>query len=153
MDKVLLKYTEYNEPHESLTNRNIIEALSKKEHKNGLSDDSPSPPPSQEEPEPDDDHHHYHPQHGGGHLGGLGMQNLNQAATVGLKYNKGGLGGLGLGPPGGLGSMVDPDDFSSLLLRPRGGYYESGNAPAIQLIQPSPSRPSSSGTDTGKYNI
>lgn len=25
MDKVLLKYTEYNEPHESLTNRNIIE--------------------------------------------------------------------------------------------------------------------------------
>ena len=25
MDKVLLKYTEYNEPHESLTNRNVIE--------------------------------------------------------------------------------------------------------------------------------
>lgn len=25
MDKVLLKYTEYNEPHESLTNKNIIE--------------------------------------------------------------------------------------------------------------------------------
>jgi len=37
MDKVLLKYTEYNEPHESLTNKNIIEALSKKEHKNGKS--------------------------------------------------------------------------------------------------------------------
>ncbi|XP_059054739.1 myocyte-specific enhancer factor 2 isoform X2 [Achroia grisella] len=38
MDKVLLKYTEYNEPHESLTNRNIIE----KEHKNGvMSPDSP----------------------------------------------------------------------------------------------------------------
>lgn len=33
MDKVLLKYTEYNEPHESLTNKNIIEVLSKKEHK------------------------------------------------------------------------------------------------------------------------
>ncbi|KAK7604702.1 hypothetical protein V9T40_005888 [Parthenolecanium corni] len=42
MDKVLLKYTEYNEPHESLTNRNIIEALNKKEHKNGpCSPDSP----------------------------------------------------------------------------------------------------------------
>ncbi|XP_012166408.1 myocyte-specific enhancer factor 2 isoform X4 [Bombus vosnesenskii] len=27
MDKVLLKYTEYNEPHESLTNKNIIEAM------------------------------------------------------------------------------------------------------------------------------
>ncbi|XP_042235714.1 myocyte-specific enhancer factor 2-like isoform X2 [Homarus americanus] len=44
MDKVLLKYTEYNEPHESLTNKNIIEALNKKEHKNGLqSPDSPDP--------------------------------------------------------------------------------------------------------------
>nr|CAD7427904.1 unnamed protein product [Timema monikensis] len=40
MDKVLLKYTEYNEPHESLTNKNIIE----KEHKNGAcSPDSPEP--------------------------------------------------------------------------------------------------------------
>ncbi|KAG5890115.1 hypothetical protein JTB14_005244 [Gonioctena quinquepunctata] len=44
MDKVLLKYTEYNEPHESLTNKNIIEALNKKEHKNGvMSPDSPEP--------------------------------------------------------------------------------------------------------------
>lgn len=42
MDKVLLKYTEYNEPHESLTNKNIIE----KEHKNGTM--------SPESPEPDD---------------------------------------------------------------------------------------------------
>ncbi|XP_069043612.1 myocyte enhancer factor 2cb isoform X15 [Lepisosteus oculatus] len=31
MDKVLLKYTEYNEPHESRTNSDIVEALSKKE--------------------------------------------------------------------------------------------------------------------------
>ncbi|XP_053330540.1 myocyte-specific enhancer factor 2D isoform X2 [Spea bombifrons] len=30
MDKVLLKYTEYNEPHESRTNADIIEALNKK---------------------------------------------------------------------------------------------------------------------------
>jgi len=47
MDKVLLKYTEYNEPHESRTNNDIMErlslqALSKKEHKNGsMSPDSP----------------------------------------------------------------------------------------------------------------
>ncbi|XP_054625916.1 myocyte-specific enhancer factor 2A-like isoform X3 [Dunckerocampus dactyliophorus] len=33
MDKVLLKYTEYNEPHESRTNSDIVEALSKKEHR------------------------------------------------------------------------------------------------------------------------
>jgi len=30
MDRVLLKYTEYNEPHESLTNKNIIEVSWKK---------------------------------------------------------------------------------------------------------------------------
>ncbi|KAK2705012.1 myocyte-specific enhancer factor 2C-like isoform X1 [Artemia franciscana] len=35
MDKILLKYTEYNEPHESRTNNDIVEALNKKEHKNG----------------------------------------------------------------------------------------------------------------------
>uniref|UniRef100_A0A3Q3RXH9 Myocyte-specific enhancer factor 2A-like n=1 Tax=Mastacembelus armatus TaxID=205130 RepID=A0A3Q3RXH9_9TELE len=33
MDKVLLKYTEYNEPHESRTNSDIVEALNKKEHR------------------------------------------------------------------------------------------------------------------------
>ncbi|XP_052793393.1 myocyte-specific enhancer factor 2C-like isoform X2 [Mya arenaria] len=33
MDKVLLKYTEYNEPHESRTNKDIIDSLNKKEHK------------------------------------------------------------------------------------------------------------------------
>ncbi|XP_046746711.1 myocyte-specific enhancer factor 2 isoform X3 [Diprion similis] len=38
MDKVLLKYTEYNEPHESLTNKNIIE-----EHKGAMSPESPEP--------------------------------------------------------------------------------------------------------------
>ncbi|XP_078513010.1 myocyte-specific enhancer factor 2A-like [Lissotriton helveticus] len=40
MDKVLLKYTEYNEPHESRTNSDIVEALNKKEH-HGC--DSPDP--------------------------------------------------------------------------------------------------------------
>ena len=48
MDKVLLKYTEYNEPHESRTNSDIVEALNKKEHKgssNGC--DSPEPDDAQ----------------------------------------------------------------------------------------------------------
>ncbi|XP_033210734.1 myocyte-specific enhancer factor 2 isoform X4 [Belonocnema kinseyi] len=47
MDKVLLKYTEYNEPHESLTNKNIIEALNKKEHKGAMSPESPEPDTSE----------------------------------------------------------------------------------------------------------
>ncbi|XP_069818993.1 myocyte-specific enhancer factor 2C isoform X2 [Dendropsophus ebraccatus] len=42
MDKVLLKYTEYNEPHESRTNSDIVEALSKKEHKGCESPDPDS---------------------------------------------------------------------------------------------------------------
>lgn len=52
MDKVLLKYTEYNEPHESRTNSDIMDALQRKENKsnsgiNDSDDDSPPPPPSQ----------------------------------------------------------------------------------------------------------
>lgn len=39
MDKVLLKYTEYNEPHESRTNKDIVEMLRKKEFKGGDSPD------------------------------------------------------------------------------------------------------------------
>ncbi|KAG1649973.1 Myocyte-specific enhancer factor 2A [Nymphon striatum] len=46
MDKVLLKYTEYNEPHESRTNNDIVEALNKKESKGGS-----------ESPEPDSEHY------------------------------------------------------------------------------------------------
>ncbi|KAM9765334.1 myocyte-specific enhancer factor 2A-like isoform 1-T3 [Menidia menidia] len=42
MDKVLLKYTEYNEPHESRTNSDIVEALSKKEHRGCDSPDADS---------------------------------------------------------------------------------------------------------------
>ncbi|KAM8793299.1 myocyte-specific enhancer factor 2C isoform 4-T4 [Eudromia elegans] len=42
MDKVLLKYTEYNEPHESRTNSDIVEALNKKEKKGCESPDPDS---------------------------------------------------------------------------------------------------------------
>ncbi|KAM5299892.1 myocyte-specific enhancer factor 2C isoform 9-T9 [Ctenodactylus gundi] len=42
MDKVLLKYTEYNEPHESRTNSDIVEALNKKESKGSESPDPDS---------------------------------------------------------------------------------------------------------------
>jgi len=49
MDKVLLKYTEYNEPHESLTNKNIIDALNKKEKGGGLG--SPGGEDSDHEPD------------------------------------------------------------------------------------------------------
>ncbi|XP_044000460.1 myocyte-specific enhancer factor 2A-like isoform X2 [Gambusia affinis] len=42
MDKVLLKYTEYNEPHESRTNTDILEALHKKEHRGCDSPDNES---------------------------------------------------------------------------------------------------------------
>ncbi|KAM9817479.1 myocyte-specific enhancer factor 2A-like [Neosynchiropus ocellatus] len=40
MDKVLLKYTEYSEPHESRTNADIVEVLSKKEQRSCDSPDT-----------------------------------------------------------------------------------------------------------------
>ncbi|UJR37851.1 hypothetical protein I4U23_030541 [Adineta vaga] len=40
MDKILLKYTEYNEPHESRTNNDIVQILNKKESKHLDQNDS-----------------------------------------------------------------------------------------------------------------
>jgi hypothetical protein len=39
MDKILLKYTEYNEPHESRTNTEIMDAIMRKENKTGSPDE------------------------------------------------------------------------------------------------------------------
>lgn len=41
MDKVLLKYTECNEPHESWTNKDILDLIHKKEHRGKSGGDSP----------------------------------------------------------------------------------------------------------------
>uniref|UniRef100_A0A8R1IEC3 Uncharacterized protein n=1 Tax=Caenorhabditis japonica TaxID=281687 RepID=A0A8R1IEC3_CAEJA len=47
MDKVLLKYTEYNEPHESRTNNDIMDVLSRKDgNQGGGNSDDESPGPS-----------------------------------------------------------------------------------------------------------
>lgn len=46
MDKVLLKYTEYNEPHESLTNKNIIEVSTFIRHRINSQDERLDPRPS-----------------------------------------------------------------------------------------------------------
>ncbi|XP_061820594.1 myocyte-specific enhancer factor 2A-like [Nerophis lumbriciformis] len=43
MDKVLLKYTEYNQPHESRTNSDIVEALHKKEQRGSDSPEGHAP--------------------------------------------------------------------------------------------------------------
>lgn len=51
MDKVLLKYTEYNEPHESLTNKNIIEVSKNKQI---------SQPPTQKTKKSSSPHHLLH---------------------------------------------------------------------------------------------
>lgn len=64
MDKVLLKYTEYNEPHESLTNKNIIEVCILGEKKNlkwtplifHLKKETKNGTMSPESPEPEDNY-------------------------------------------------------------------------------------------------
>ncbi|XP_065836342.1 myocyte-specific enhancer factor 2C-like isoform X2 [Oscarella lobularis] len=44
MDKILLKYTEYSEPHEYKTNDDIVETIAKREHKPASSPDLDSTP-------------------------------------------------------------------------------------------------------------
>uniref|UniRef100_A0A1I7X0A0 Pollen-specific leucine-rich repeat extensin-like protein 1 n=1 Tax=Heterorhabditis bacteriophora TaxID=37862 RepID=A0A1I7X0A0_HETBA len=56
MDKVLLKYTEYNEPHESRTNSDIMEALQRKESKHGGTADSDDDSPGPSTPAPTNGH-------------------------------------------------------------------------------------------------
>jgi hypothetical protein len=46
MDKVLLRYTEHSEPNETRTNNDIMEALQRKEGKQGADSDDDSPGPS-----------------------------------------------------------------------------------------------------------
>lgn len=77
MDKVLLKYTEYNEPHESRTNSDIMEALQRKEGKQcaGADSDDESPGPSTP---------HQSLNNGGHHQGGLGgsaSQSVNSLSS------------------------------------------------------------------------
>ncbi|XP_056288968.1 myocyte-specific enhancer factor 2C-like [Pseudoliparis swirei] len=54
MDKVLLKYTEYNEPHESRTNNDIVETLRKKGLGGGDSPDLEAEDSTGQSPESDD---------------------------------------------------------------------------------------------------
>ncbi|PAV82840.1 hypothetical protein WR25_21998 isoform C [Diploscapter pachys] len=63
MDKVLLKYTEYNEPHESRTNSDIMEALQRKENKHGgaVDSDDESPGPSTPIPQQQSQNGHHAP--------------------------------------------------------------------------------------------
>ncbi|GMR52918.1 hypothetical protein PMAYCL1PPCAC_23113, partial [Pristionchus mayeri] len=88
MDKVLLKYTEYNEPHESRTNTDIMEVLHRKESKSGgggcdSDDDSPGPSSPSNHLPPGNCHP---PGGGGGHQrppsSGSHMNSLNPAHPV-----------------------------------------------------------------------
>ncbi|CAF0877398.1 unnamed protein product [Adineta ricciae] len=64
MDKILLKYTEYNEPHESRTNNEIVQILSKKESKHLDQNDSDNDMEDESANEMDSNHpipsHHHH---------------------------------------------------------------------------------------------
>uniref|UniRef100_A0AC35TZC5 MADS-box domain-containing protein n=1 Tax=Rhabditophanes sp. KR3021 TaxID=114890 RepID=A0AC35TZC5_9BILA len=87
MDKVLLKYTEYNEPHESRTNNDIMDALQRKEVKGGIGcdsdDDSGPPSPS---------HYPNNPTSSGSHSNAsdISSQNLAQQQQNNLSALQGG---------------------------------------------------------------
>ncbi|CAF0755781.1 unnamed protein product [Adineta steineri] len=68
MDKILLKYTEYNEPHESRTNNDIVQILNKKESKHLDQNDSDNDMEDESATEMDSNHplpshHQTHHQH------------------------------------------------------------------------------------------
>jgi len=58
MDKILLKYTEYNEPHESRTNNEIVQILNKKESKHLDQNDSDNDMEDESANEMDSNHPH-----------------------------------------------------------------------------------------------
>ncbi|KAI1712761.1 SRF-type transcription factor (DNA-binding and dimerization domain) domain-containing protein [Ditylenchus destructor] len=117
MDKVLLKYTEYNEPHESRTNSDIMEALQRKEGKQGVGvdsdDESPGPSPPHQPSLAD--------LNGavaaaGAALGGVGNNAaLQAAAAAAAAYANGGGGGMPGNPGGPFGHSGQPQlDFNGV---------------------------------------
>lgn len=103
MDKVLLKYTEYNEPHESRTNSDIVEALNKKEHK-GSSNGCDSP-------EPDDSQYTLTPS---SRNETSNKYKLNDDFELMMPRNATHLNGNRNTPTGGLTSSVGPNSLSQI---------------------------------------
>ncbi|KAL8596372.1 hypothetical protein ACOMHN_046000 [Nucella lapillus] len=97
MDKVLLKYTEYNEPHESRTNKDIIEALNKKEHKGCESPDTGEPDPYSAGLRPEDKFDRLPPDD----YQRVMQQSVAMRGHPGMMLQYGGGGPMQMGPMGG----------------------------------------------------
>ncbi|XP_068147350.1 myocyte-specific enhancer factor 2 isoform X3 [Drosophila tropicalis] len=147
MDRVLLKYTEYNEPHESLTNKNIIE----KENKNGvMSPDSPeaeadytlTPRTEAKYNKIDEEFQN--------------MMQRNQMAIGGVVGAGGGGGGAGSGNGGpGAPRQLPNTSYTLPVSVPVPGSYGENMlqaSPQMSHTNISP-RPSSSETDSGGMSL
>ncbi|XP_035484060.2 myocyte-specific enhancer factor 2A-like isoform X2 [Scophthalmus maximus] len=109
MDKVLLKYTEYNEPHESRTNSDIVEALNKKEHRGCDSPDGEASyvlTPSTEEKYKKINEEFDNMMKSHKIPTGLPQQNFMHVAPGSMSYGPGAGGGGGGGGGGGVTSQA-----------------------------------------------
>ncbi|KAM7423644.1 hypothetical protein PAMA_000140 [Pampus argenteus] len=109
MDKVLLKYTEYNEPHESRTNSDIVEALNKKEHRgcdSPTADSSYVLTPNTEEKYKKINEEFDHMMRRHKNSTGLPLQNFMHVAPDSMAYSPGAGGGGGGGGGGGATSQA-----------------------------------------------
>ncbi|XP_068171589.1 myocyte-specific enhancer factor 2A-like isoform X2 [Antennarius striatus] len=142
MDKVLLKYTEYNEPHESRTNSDIVEALNKKEHRGCDSPDADGSyvlTPSTEEKYKKINEDFDNMMKGHKISTGLPQQNFMRAAPGNMSYSAGGEEGGGGGGGGGATSQA--------LAAATAALADSGILPPphTHLPRHSPQRPPSTG--------
>ncbi|XP_071344286.1 myocyte-specific enhancer factor 2A-like isoform X2 [Trachinotus anak] len=147
MDKVLLKYTEYNEPHESRTNSDIVEALNKKEHRGCDSPDAEASyvlTPNTEEKYKKINEEFDNMMKSHKISTGLPQQNFMHVAPGGMPYSPG-VGGAGGGGGGGGGVT------SQALAAATAALADSGILLShhTHLHRNSPQRPPSTGNTGG----
>ncbi|KAM8761998.1 myocyte-specific enhancer factor 2A-like isoform 1-T3 [Acanthopagrus schlegelii] len=139
MDKVLLKYTEYNEPHESRTNSDIVEALNKKEHRGCDSPDADSSyvlTPNTEEKYKKINEEFDNMMKSHKISTGLPQQNFMHVAPGGLSYSSGAGGATSQALAAATAALAD----SGILSSPHTHLHRNIN---------SPQRPTSTGNTGG----
>ncbi|CAJ0578028.1 unnamed protein product, partial [Mesorhabditis spiculigera] len=132
MDKVLLKYTEYNEPHESRTNSDIMDALQRKEQKGGCaggdSDDDSAGPSTPHPPPPSLPQQQQQQQQQNQQLNGI--HHLNRFSSPNSSLQSMPLSGANISPPEPPAPQSNEfnrfNSFYQNLLMPHGGAYGGG---------------------------
>lgn len=148
MDKVLLKYTEYNEPHESRTNSDIVDALNRREHKGGSNgcdspepDDDPFPPPTTPRSAADSSSAKY----SSSAAAAAAHHKLNEEFELMMQRNAAAAAAVQLNGSRGIGGgpNVSPSGMTTMYPGDHGGLMQPSPQMSHSSVSP---RPGSSGT-------